>query len=123
MMGVDGEDRGRWVAGYASFGSEEGEPCIIVRWAVRFHHTRENFQGCYRRWDAVVRYELINGGWCMCQRIVKEEEHTVEYYQDSVPCEKIVLSPEDFAAITDHLESVEPVDNPNLQKLFARYST
>lgn len=72
--------------------------------------------------DAVVLYELINGGWCMCQRIAKEEYHTVEYHQDSLPCEKIVLSPEDFAAITDHLGSVEPVDNPNLKSLFARYS-
>lgn len=48
MMGVDGKDRGRWVAGYASFGSEEDDPCIIVLWAVRLHHTRENFQRCHR---------------------------------------------------------------------------
>jgi len=72
--------------------------------------------------DAVVLYELINEVYCMRQRIVEEEYHTVEYYQDSLPREKIVLRFEDFATISDHLESVEPVDNPNLKNLFVRYS-
>jgi hypothetical protein len=73
-------------------------------------------------YDAVVIFELINEVFCMRQHIVEKEYHTVEYYQDSLSCEKIVLSHEDFATITNHLESVEPVDNPNLKNLFTRYS-
>lgn len=173
-MGVDGKESGGGLLGTHLLGSEEGDPCIVALWAVRFHHTGENSQGCHRRWeegsdtgslfvrgldlrdgtmdtipsivnismdcragtasarsypitaipgqDAVVLYKLINGGCCMCQRIVEEESYTGEYYQDSLPCERIVLSPKDFSTITDHLESVEPVDNPGLKNLFTRYS-
>jgi hypothetical protein len=72
--------------------------------------------------DAVVLFELINEVFCMRQHIVEKEYHTMEYYQDSLPSEKIVLSSEDFATISAHLESVEPVNNPNLKNLFTRYS-
>ena len=73
-------------------------------------------------YNAVVMYDLNNGLFYMHQHIVEKENRTVEYYQDALPCEKIVLSSEDFATITAHLESAEPVDNPNLKNLFTQYS-
>ncbi|MXI86918.1 hypothetical protein [Sphaerochaeta halotolerans] len=68
-------------------------------------------------------YEVINGIVCIPHHLVEKSYQPLDYYQDFPYCEKIVLNDEDFAVITNHIESVEPVENPNLKKLFTRYST